>query len=462
MMRFPPRTVCFLVFGMLSACAVGPDYVKPATAMEKVEVYKEAQNWKQAQPKDDAIRGKWWEVFGDTDLNALEEQVEISNQNVKAAEAAYRQAQALVSEAKAAYFPTVSGNAGLSRSAGPGDVVSNNYNASLGAGWEPDLWGRIRREVEASKTTAEASNAELGAAKLSAQATLASDYMSLRFSDEQKRLLENTVKNDQRILTITENLYKSGVDSRSDFLQAKSQLEAEQAQLIDVGVTRAQFEHAIAVLMGKAPESFSLAAISSVPAVPAIPPGVPSQLLERRPDIANAERLTAAANAQIGVAKAAYFPDVTLSASGGYQSTLLSQLFTLPSRVWSIGPTLAETIFDAGLRRAQVRAATAAYDQAVANYRQTVLGAFQEVEDNLAALRILEQEAGTQAKAVADAQAASKIILNQYKSGTVSYLNVATAQNTELNDELAYANVNKERLVAASTLITDLGGGWKP
>lgn len=474
MTRFPVRLgAYFLATTILGACAVGPDYVRPSS--ENPAVFKESQNWKQAQPKDDAIRDKWWEPFGDPELNKLEEQVQVSNQNVKAAEAAYRQAQALVSEAQSAYFPAVTANAGITRtgtgshSSGgavngntvSGGGISNNYNVSLGASWEPDIWGKIRREVEASKATAEASNAELGAARLSAQATLASDYMSLRFTDEQARLLKNTADNDERIFKITDNLYKSGVDSRSDYLQAKAQLEAAQAQFADVGVARAQYEHAIAVLVGKAPEDLSIAVITNVPSVPAIPLGVPSDLLERRPDIANTERLMAAANAQIGVAYAAYFPDLTLSASGGYQSTAMSQLFSLPSRVWSLGPNLAETIFDAGLRQAQVTAAKASYEQTVANYRQTVLSAFQEVEDNLAALRILEQEADTQSKAVADAQAATKIIMNQYKSGTVSYLNVATAQNTELSDELTYNTINKERLVAAATLITDLGGGWQ-
>lgn len=458
----------FFAAGILAACAVGPDYIRPSSAIPSA--FKEAENWKQAQPQDEQIRGNWWELFDDPQLNKLEEQVQISNQNVKAAEAAYRQVQALVSEAQSSYFPVITADAGITRtgvaskSSGAGAVssgsITNSYNVSLGASWEPDIWGKIRREVEASKVSAEASKAELGAAMLSAQATLASDYMSLRYSDEQAHLLKNTVDNDERILKITENLYKSGVDSRSDFLQAKAQLEAAQTQLTDIGVARAQYEHAIAVLMGKTPEDFSLPVTSTVPVVPAIPMGVPSQLLERRPDIANAERLTAAANAQIGVAEAAYFPDITLSASGGYQSTAISQLFSLPSRVWSIGPSLAETIFDAGLRHAQVAAAKAVHEQAEANYRQTVLGAFQEVEDNLAALRILEQEADSQSKAVADAQAASKIIMNRYKAGTVSYLNVATAQNTELSDELAYNNINRSRLIAASTLITDLGGDW--
>lgn len=460
---------CAATLTLLASCAVGPDYVRPST--EKPKEFKEAQNWKQAQPKDTQIRNKWWEAFGDPELNKLEEQVAISNQNVKAAEASYRQAQALVSESTASYFPTVSGSVTQSRnglansnfgsgSFGSGNAVSNRYNASLTASWEPDLWGRIRRTVEASHASADASQADLGAATLSAQAALATDYLSLRLADEQKRLLDKTVKNYEKALEMTQNLYHYGVNARSDYLQAKTQLETAQAQAIDVGVARAQYEHAIAMLIGKAPADFSVAVIEKVPDVPSIPVGVPSDLLERRPDVAAAERRVAAANAQVGVAESAFFPDIILSASGGYQSSSLAQWFSLPNRVWSIGPSIAETIFDAGLRRAQTKAAIAVYDETVAAYRQTVLGSFQEVEDNLATLRLLEQEAQVQNAAVTDSTTTAGIFMNQYKSGLVSYLNVVTAQNTQLTSELTALNLRKQRLIAAATLIKALGGGW--
>lgn len=465
---------CYLLFYSASlifftSCAVGPDYVRPAT--EKPKEFKEAHNWKQAQPKDDQVRGKWWEVFGDTELNKLEEQIEISNQNVKSSEAAYRQAKAIVSETEAAYYPAITGSMAQSRnglaSSGTGasnigsrSVVSNSYNASMSVSWELDIWGKIRRTVEENSALAQASAADIAAARLSAQSMLAVDYMGLRIADEQKRLLDNTVKNYERALEITRNLYHTGVSARSDYLQAKTQLESVQAQSIDIGIARSQFEHAIAILIGKAPADFSIAEAQSIPAIPVIPVALPSDMLERRPDIAGAERRVVAANARIGVAKAAFFPDLTLSGSGGYQSTQLAQWFTLPNRVWSIGPGIVETIFDAGLRRAQTKAAIAAYDQTIAVYRQTVLGSFQEVEDNLAALRILEQEAIIQQGAVNDAKSVEKIFLNQYKSGIVSYLSVVTAQNTRLNNELTSLNIRKGRLIAAATLIKAIGGGW--
>lgn len=470
MMRALLVVRCLLLVGVsaLAACAVGPDYVKPAT--EKPAVYKEAQNLQQAKPDDDVIRGKWWEMYNDPELNKLEEQIDISNQNVKQADAQYREAKALVVEAESTYFPLVTGNVGMSRGIagssstavnGAFSSVNNQYTASLGASWEPDIWGRIRRTVEENRAFAQASLAELGAAKLSAQETLAIDYLSLRVADEQERLLDNTVRNYQKAMDVTNNLYKSGVDARSDYMQAKAQLEATQAQAIDVGVVRAQYEHAIAILTGKAPADFSIAKVNSVPAIPVIPTGVPSQLLERRPDIAAAERQVAAANAQIGVTKAAFFPNITLSATGGFESNSLANWFSLPTRFWSIGPSLVETLFDAGLRQAQTRAAVAAYDATVAAYRQTVLGAFQSVEDNLAALRVLEQEEAMQQSAVNDATAAANVFMNQYKSGLVSYLNVVTAQNAELSDRLTALTIQKQRLTDSAVLIAALGGGWE-
>jgi len=476
---------------LTTACAVGPDYTRPDMTIPggfkeaqfgtsvatkdapqiapapTPDAPEEAKQLEKAKPNDDAIRGKWWEVFNDTDLNTLEEQVATNNQTVKAAEASFRQARALVAEARAAFFPTVGADASMSRgkNAQVGTVVTNtgirnSYSASLDASWVPDFWGRVRREVESSNATAEAGAADLALAVLTAQSELAADYLGLRIADEQQRLLQRTVVAFTKSLEITQNQYNSGIAVSSDVLQAKVQLENAQAQLVDVGVARAQFEHAIAVLVGKAPADFSIAAVDSVPALPVIPTGVPSQLLERRPDIAAAERNVVAANAEIGVAEAAYFPDITLAAAGGYNSSGISRWFTLPNRFWSIGPSLVETLFDAGLRSAQTEAAIATYDQTVANYRQTVLTAFQEVEDNLAALRIYAQEAEVLESEVQDANKTIDVLMNQYKSGTVSYLNVVTTQTAALNAELTALNVRKERLASSVALIENLGGGW--
>jgi NodT family efflux transporter outer membrane factor (OMF) lipoprotein len=469
----------------LTACAVGPDYTKPTTAM--TPAFKEAGAWKPSTPQDDVIRAKWWEAFGDHDLNRLEEQVNTSNQTLKADEAAFRSARALVAEARAQYFPTLSASGSMSRSGSGGGssrainttaatsssstvpfttsgtssgYVTNDYSADLDASWEPDVWGRIRRTVESNKASAQASAADLASAKLSLQTTLATDYLDLRLADEQKRVLDRTVAAYQRSLTLTQNQYKVGVAAQSDVLQAKVQLETTQAQDINVDVLRAQYEHAIAMLIGKAPAEFSIPVTQDVPKLPTIPLTVPSKLLERRPDIAASERLAAAANAQIGVAKAAFFPDLTLSASGGYQSTQLARLFSLPSRIWSIGPTLAEPLFDAGLRSAQTEAAVANYDQAVATYRQTVLAAFQQVEDDLSGLRILEQALQADARTVADAKKSVTIATNEYKAGTVAYTTVVTAQTAELTNELSELTARQSQLNDAASLITALGGGW--
>ncbi len=478
---------------LTGACAVGPDYMRPdisipaffkeappadaakadatAPAAPAADAPEAAKQLEKAAPKDDAPRGKWWEVFNDADLNALEEQVAANNQTVKAAEASFRQSRALVSEARAAYFPAVGADASMSRngtgkgarnadSISGGANVRNSYSASLDASWVPDFWGRVRREMEASKAGAEGSAANLALAILSAQSELAIDYLDLRLADEQQRLLTDTVAAYTKSLEITQNRYHSGVASSSDVLQAKVQLENAQAQLVDVGVQRAQYEHAIAILVGKAPADFSIAVVDTVPALPDVPAGVPSQLLERRPDIAAAERNVVAANAQIGVAEAAYFPDITLSAAGGYDSSGLSKWFSLPNRFWSIGPSLVETLFDAGLRSAQTEAAIAAYDQTVANYRQTVLTAFQEVEDNLSGLRIYAQEGDVVDAEVKDANQSLTVATNQYKAGTSDYLTVVAAQTAALNAELSALNIRKARLTAAATLIENLGGGW--
>lgn len=452
---------------LLAACSVGPDYVRPT--MEAPAAYKETGDWKVAEPKDHLPRGKWWEIFGDAQLNALEEQVAISNQNVRLAEARFRQAQALVQGARSAYFPTLNGTLSSTRShpsAGSttrtvGTGVLTNDTLSLDAGWEVDVWGRVRRNVESNEASAQASAADLEGARLSAQAALAQDYFLLRVSDTQKRLLDDTVAAYAKSLEMTRNRYASGVASRADVVQAETQLKSTQAQALDVGVQRAQLEHAIAILIGKAPADFAIAPETYAATLPPIPVGVPSELLERRPDIAAAERRAAAANAQIGVAKSAFFPSLTLSASAGYQSSTLANWFTLPNRFWSVGPAIAQTLFDAGLRQSQTEQAEASFDASIATYRQTVLGGFQEVEDNLAALRILEQEAQVQEEAVKAARQSVAITTNQYKAGIVSYLNVVTVQATALSNERTAMDILGRRLSASVLLVKALGGGWE-
>ena len=445
----------------LSACMVGPNYVRPPA--DAPAAFKETQGWKSAQPRDAAIRGSWWEVFGDAQLNALEAQVDVSNQTLKAAEARVREARALVQQARAALFPTVSANAsatragggaGASRSVGTSSAtpgVRNNYNVALDASWEVDLWGRVRRNIESSEASAQASVGDLGAAKLSAQAELAQDYWLLRVQDAQIRLLNDTVGAYERSLQLTRNQYAAGVAGRSDVVQAVA---------LDAGIQRAQLEHAIPILTGKAPAELSLSTVTLEPKFPDIPTGLPSELLERRPDIAAAERRAAAANAKIGVAEAAFFPAVTLSATGGFQSSVIGNLLSVPSRYWSLGAALAQVVFDAGLRRAQTDQAIAAYDESVANYRQTVLSAFQDVEDNLAGLRILEQEAGVQDEAVKAARESLAIVLNQYRAGTANYLAVIVIQAAALNNERTAITILGRRLTASVALIKALGGGW--
>jgi len=457
----------------LAACSVGPNYVRPP--VETPSAYKEAEGWKQAEPRDERPRGNWWEAFNDAQLDALVTQVAITNQTIKAAEARVREARALTQAARAAFFPIVTANASATRSgdrggAGGGSVgstggqgarVGNSYNVSLDVNWEIDLWGRVRRTVEASEATAEASASDLESAKLSAQAQLAEDYLLLRAQDAQIRLLNDTVAAYERSLQLTRNQYAVGVVGRADVAQAETQLKSTQAQAIDATVQRAQLEHAIAILIGKPPAEFSIAAEAVPTEFPVIPVELPSELLERRPDIAAAERRAAAANAQVGVAEAAFFPSLTLSATGGFQSSVLSQLFSLPSRYWSLGPAVAQIIFDAGLRRAQTAQAIATYDENVAKYRQTVLTGFQEVEDNLAALKILEREAAVQDEAVKAARESLAIVLNQYRGGTANYLAVVVIQAAALNNERTAISILGRRLTASVALIKALGGGWK-
>ena len=465
----------------LAACAVGPDYRRPDAPTPAA--FKENADWKPAQPGDELKRGAWWEIFGDATLNELEAQVESANASLQQAEAQYRQAAALVSEARASYFPTVGVSASATRSGrygGGGSVVSGGtviggnttangktnshsttYSLPLQASWEPDLWGRVRRTVEGQAANAQASAATLQSTRLSLQAELATSYFQLRIVDEQRRLLDDTVEAYRKSLKLTQNQYDVGVVARADVVQADVQLKQAQVQAIDLGIARAQFEHAIALLIGKAPAEFTLAPQRLGIKPPAIPVGLPSQLLERRPDIAIAERQMAAANAQIGVAESAFFPTLTLSAEAGYQSSTFSKWLTAPSRFWSLGPQLAETIFSGGLRHAQTAAAQAAYDAAVANYREVALAAMQNVEDNLAALRILDSEQQAQAETVAAAELSLRIANNQYRAGTVSFLNVITAEAAAYTNERNAITILGNRLTDSVSLIKALGGGWE-
>ena len=451
---------------LLGGCAVGPDYVRPEVAVPAA--FKE--QWKSAEPSAELARGPWWQLFGDAELDRLIAQVEVSNQNIRAVEAQYRQARALVQQARSEYFPLLTGDVGATRSrsgsnAGNGNNGGSNYNTSYRAGldasWEPDLWGRIQRSVESEVASVQASAADIEAVKLSAQAELAQNYFLLRIADARRRVLQETLAAYERSVELTQNQYNVGVVALADVVAAKTQLKSTQAQVVDVGVQRAQLEHAIAVLIGKPPAEFSLPVSDAhVVLPPDIPVGMPSALLERRPDIAAAERRTAAANAQIGVAQTAYFPALTLTGAFGYQGSSFANLFTSPSLFWSLGPALAQTIFDGGFRKGVKAQALAAYDQSVANYRQTVLLAFQEVEDNLSTLRILQEEAALQAEAVEAARKSVEIRRNQYKAGIIDFLDVINTETIALNTQIAALNIQSNRLSAAVLLIRAVGGGW--
>jgi len=455
--------ICFLA---LAGCAVGPDYQRPDAPV--AETFKELEGWSAARPQDDLPRGQWWSVFEDAELDRLLQKLELSNQNVRAAEARLRQARALADQARAGLFPTLGANASAVRSKSPSlsnapslaTGAVNTYNANLGASWELDLWGKVRRSIEAGDSTWQASTAELEAAKLSARAALAQAYFSLRVTDATRELLQNTVTAYEKNYELTQNRYKAGVAARVEVMAAEVQLKSAQAQFIDLAVDRAQFEHAIAILIGEPPSKFAVAPAPGALAMPRIPVGVPSALLERRPDVAAAERNAAAANARIGVAKAAMFPTLSLTGSAGFRAADLANLFSVPSRAWSLGASATQPLFDAGLRRAQTDQAIAVYDEDVATYRQTVLTAFQEVEDNLAALRILEQEAAVQEEVVAAARRTLELTNNQYQSGVVSYINVIVAQTTLLANERSAAAVLGRRLTASVALVKALGGGW--
>ncbi|MHB8173056.1 MAG: efflux transporter outer membrane subunit [Nitrospirota bacterium] len=469
-MKIIKFSVAVLLLSALAACAVGPNYVRPTAAVPPA--FKEISGWKMARPKDDRIRGPWWKIYNDPLLNRLEAKVNVSNQNIIQAQAQFRQARALVMAARAAYFPTIGVGISLARSSPSATTVygfgnasiqrteSNDYSLPVSASWEPDFWGKIKRSVESNQASAQASAADLVTAELSIQTELAQDYFQLRTLDAQKKLLDRTVALYRKSLVLTTNRYNAGVVSEADVDQANTLLKTTEAQTIDVGVQRSQLEHAIALLTGTPASSFSLPAMPLNASPPEIPVGVPSELLERRPDVAAAERRVAAANAQIGVADAAYYPSITLSASGGLQSSSLSKWLTWPSRFWSFGPSVGWTIFDGGLRHAQTSEARAAYDANVAAYRETTLVAFQEVEDNLSALGILGQEANVENAAVKAARKSTAIITNQYKAGIAAYLNVISAQTAELGNEKTAIDIQGRRMDASVLLIKALGGGW--
>jgi NodT family efflux transporter outer membrane factor (OMF) lipoprotein len=472
MNRIPALAITASVL-FLAGCVVGPDYQRPSTVM--TPAFKEAHGWKQAAPADSLARGAWWGLYGDPILDGLEARVAVSNQNLAAAEAAYRQAQAAIGAARAQMFPTLGASASANASkSGSGRTITNpdgtvttsgggtnqSYSVGLDAAWAPDLWGRIRRTVEGARANAEASEADLASATLAAQAQLAIAYVQLRAVDEDRRLLDRTIAAYRQALTVTQNRYDQGVVARGDILSAKSQLESAQAEAAADDQVRAQLEHAIAVLVGEAPASFALEAAPWSLATPDAPVSVPSVLLERRPDIAAAERRVASANAQIGVQQAAFYPDLNLSASAGLASDHLGSLLNASTFFWSLGADLAGTIFDAGARKSAVAQARAFWEQEVALYRQTVLTAFQEVEDQLAASSSLARQEELRRSASADADQAEQIATNQYNAGAISRLELFVAQTTALSARRTALATSENRLIASVSLIQALGGGW--
>jgi NodT family efflux transporter outer membrane factor (OMF) lipoprotein len=485
--RLSPALGLLLSALCMPGCTVGPKYQRPA--VETPPAFKESEGWKVAQPSDAALHGKWWELFDDPQLNALEEQVSVSNQNIAAAFASFMEARAVVKEAQSQYFPTLTVSPSVSRSrsstnlksgssaaaaagagTGTGAVTPatagvtggtfNDFQLPFDASWTPDLWGRVRNTVRGNVAAAQASAADLENTRLTAQAELAVDYYELRTQDSLIQLLDETVVAYQESLDLTRAQYETGIGTDEAVAQAEVQLKTTQAQDTNLGIARAQYEHAIALLVGQPASSFSIPAEPVKATPPSIPLGVPSQLLERRPDVAADERLMAQANAQIGVAKAAYFPTLTLSAVGGFESSTSSNWLSWPSRFWSVGPTLAETLFDAGLRRATVQQYQAAYDATVANYRQTVLTAFQQVEDNLAALRILSIQLAQQDDAVLSSKRYLTIATDRYKLGLDPYLDVITAQTALLSSQQTATTLRMQQLTDSVQLIEALGGGW--
>jgi NodT family efflux transporter outer membrane factor (OMF) lipoprotein len=459
---FTPHLFAAAVLALLvSGCAVGPDYQRPATP--DVSSFKEAEGWVPAAPADALERGPWWSMFGDPVLDQLAARVEVSNQNVAIAVAAYAQARALVRDQRASLFPSVTldGKGNRSGSGGNNGSVNNNYQLSLGGSWEPDVWGRLGRAVDGATAGAQASAADLASARLSAQGELAVNYLSLRQTDAQKALLEGTIAGYRRALEITQNRYTAGIAAQTDVLQAQTQLANAQAEAAGLQRQRAQLEHAIAVLVGEAPGNFTLAPAAWNPVVPEVPVGVPSTLLQRRPDIAAAERRVAVANEQIGIAKSAYYPQLNLSASYGLGASRVADLFQASSSVWAMGLSAAQVLFNAGATGARVEGSEAAHAQAVARYRQTVLAAFQGVEDQLAATRVLLAQQALRRQASTAADQVEQQVLNRYRSGQVSYTEVITAQATALNARRALVQAMADRQTTAVALIQSLGGGWQ-
>ena len=463
------RGICLWLLALLllcAACSVGPRYSRPSAPIPPA--YKETpENWKLAQPADQALKGNWWEIYQDPQLNALEEKIAVSNQSLKAAQEQFLQARALVGENRSQYYPTATVGASASRNRlsknRPLLGATTDYtdlNLPVDVSYEFDVWGRVRRSVEAARAQEQATASDVQSLSLSLHAELAMDYFSARALDAETELLHSTVKAYEKALQLTENRFRGGVASQVDVTQAETQLETTRAQALDLGVQRAQYEHAIAVLTGEPASAFTLPPAPLKAAPPVIPPGLPAQLLERRPDIASSERLIAAANAQIGIARAAYFPSLTLNASGGFEGTTITNWLTGPSGFAAAGLSAVELAFDGGRRRAVSDQARAAYHQAVANYRGNVLTAFQEVEDNLAALRILEQEASTQDAAVRAAEHSLSLSNNRYRGGVANYLEVITAQSAALSDERAAVQISGRRMVDSVLLIKALGGGW--
>lgn len=469
---------------LLCACNPGPKYSRPPASApsaykEAPPQFKEGAGWVVAQPGDDKIRPKWWEMYNDAQLNALEEQVAISNQTVIQAEANFRAAQALVVEARSQLFPTIGGTGSYTRQHFSGNTRAatvtptstgttktstsetiNQYSIAANVSYTLDLWHRVRNQIEANAASAQASAADVSTALLTTQAELAQDYFEVRALDAQEGILQDTLNNYRANLKLTEILFKTGIDSDQDVTQAQTQLDTATAQATDLGVARAQYEHAIATLTGRPAATFSLPVAPFVPQPPPVPVGVPSELLQRRPDIAAAERLVASENALIGVARAAYYPSVSLSASGGFLSSALSNWFTWPSRVWSLGPGVSDTLLDFGARRGAVEQAEATYDADVASYRQTVLADFQTVEDNLASLRILATEVEQYQTAVQASSHYLELAMIRYRTGVDSYLNVITAQNTLLSNRETQVQVQLRQMTASVALIMALGGGW--
>lgn len=455
-----------IIIILISSCTVGPDYKK--IIVELPENFKEINNekWKKADPNDDKDKGSWWQIFNDIKLNEYEQQLEITNQSIASALAQYEQAQMLVKQAQASYFPTITGTGSTTRqrSNATSNTPANeytNYNTSLNATWIPDLWGNVRRTVEASKAGAEASAAQLANIKLSAQASLALYYFQIRSADNNQKFLDDTVENYKKALKIAEQLHIAGTATLTDYSQAETQLEQAQVLAEDNKITRAQYEHAIAILLGKTPSLFSIEPKQTKLTPPEIPILLPSQLLERRPDVAQAERLVKQANAQIGIAVSAYFPNLNFSASGGYSSNMFSNLFNLPSLFWSLGANISENIFEGGASEAKIAEAKANYKAIVAQYRQTVLVAFQNVEDNLVSTKILKTEEDFQKAAANNALIVENLITHGYEVGTNTYTDVINAQNTSFTAQKNLNDITSRRMTNAVNLIAALGGGWK-